>query len=145
TVRAGTDQMPADNAFHFVLTPSEAVTVEIVDNTSADASLFMTRALSIGTTPLFQVESATAGRLTPAAFEKRSVVVLNDTIFPPAAGAGALKRYVERGGGLLVVVGDRTTLPAGEADLFPGTLGAPVNRMSGRSASLGFLDYSHPV
>src|SRR5262245_12251989 len=144
-VRAGTDPMPADNAFHFVLTPSEAVTVLVVDSGTPDASLFIAKALAIGTTPSFQVEVTTPGRLAPAAFEKRSVVVLDDTTFPPAGGAGALKKYVERGGGLLVVAGERTSWPTGENDVLPGKLGAPVNRMSGRSASLGFIDYSHPV
>src|SRR5262249_25242171 len=47
TVRAGPDAMPADNAFHFVLTPSEPVSLVIVDNSGSesDASLFMTKAL----------------------------------------------------------------------------------------------------
>ena len=44
-----------------------------------------------------------------------------------------------------MVAGDRTTWPSTEADLLPGKLGAAVDRTSGRSGSLGFLDYSHPV
>jgi hypothetical protein len=144
-IRAGTDPLPADNAFHFVLTPSEPVSVLVVDNGAADGSLFISKALAIGTTPTFQVETTTPGRVSPASFDKRSVVVLNDTTFPPAGGAGALKQYVQRGGGLLVVMGDHTTWPTGETELLPGKIGAAVNRMSGRSGSLGFLDYSHPV
>ena len=145
TVRAGTDPLPADNAFHFVLTPSAPVSIAIVDNSSPDSSLFIAKALAIGTTPAFQIEATTTSRLTPASFDKRAVVVMNDTAFPPAAGGGSLKRFVERGGGLLIVSGDRTTWPASEAELLPGKLGAPVNRRSGRSGSLGYLDYSHPV
>jgi hypothetical protein len=56
-----------------------------------------------------------------------------------------LKRFVEHGGGLLVVSGDRATWPQGEADLLPGRFGATVDRTTGRSGSLGYLDYSHPV
>ena len=145
TVRAGTDALPADNVFHFVLNPSEPVSIAIVDNGSNDSSLFLAKALAIGTTPVFQIDSTSASRATPATFDKRTVVVLNDTMFPPAGSAGVLKRFVERGGGLLVVAGEHTTWPGGDADLFPGKLGATVNRMSGRSGSLGFLDYSHPV
>lgn len=144
-VRAGTDALPADNAFYFVLTPSEPVSIAIVDSGGGDASLFLSKALAIGNQPAFQLETTTAARLTPAMLEKRAVVVLNDTMFPPAAGAGVLKRFVERGGGLLIVAGDRTTWPTGDADLFPGRLGPAVDRMAGRGASLGFLDYSHPV
>ena len=56
-----------------------------------------------------------------------------------------LKKFLERGGGLLVVSGDRATWPQGEADLLPGRFGATVDRTTGRSGSLGYLDYSHPV
>jgi hypothetical protein len=145
TVRAGSDPMPADNVFHFVLTPSAPVSLVVVDNASADSSLFLTKALAIGTTPTFQIDAVAAPRATPASFEKRAVVVLNDTMFPPAAGAGTLKRFVERGGGLLIIAGDHTTWPSGEADLLPGKLGTSVNRMAGRSGTLGYIDYSHPV
>lgn len=144
-VRAGSDPLPADNAFHFVLAPSEPVSLAIVDGLDrSDASLFLSRALSIGATPAFQIDTTSASRVAPATFEKRAVVVLNDAPFPPG-GAGALKRFVERGGGLLIVAGDRTTWPSSEADLFPGRLGAAVDRTSGRSGSLGYLDYSHQI
>jgi hypothetical protein len=145
SVRAGSDPLLADNTFHFVLAPSEPVSLSIVDAVDrSDASLFLSKALSIGTTPAFQIDVTSASRVTGATFEKRAVVVLNDTPFPPA-GTGALKRFVERGGGLLIVAGDRSTWPANESDVFPGRLANAVDRTSGRSASLGYLDYSHPV
>ena len=50
----------------------------------------------VGTTPTFQVEVTSAARLTPAAFDKRALVVLNDTMFPPAGGGGVMKRFLER-------------------------------------------------
>jgi hypothetical protein len=145
TVKAGSDQLSADNSFHFVLAPSDPLSLVIVDGGDrADASLFLSKALSIGTAPAFQVETTSASRVSSVSLDKKSVVILNDTPFPSAA-AGTLKRFVERGGGLLVVAGDRTTWPSTEADLLPGKLGATVDRMSGRSGSLGYLDYSHPV
>jgi hypothetical protein len=146
SIRAGTDPLPADNAFHFVLAPSAPVSLVVVGNGDrTDDSLFLSKALGIGTTPAFQVDVTTAARLTPASLDKRAVVILNDTMFPPAAGGNALKNYLERGGGLLVVTGDHTTWPQGETALLPGRLGATVDRTSGRSGSLGYLDYSHPV
>src|SRR3954447_10172352 len=145
-VRAGTDPMPADNTFNFVLAPSEPVSLIVVDSGDRDASsLFLSKALSIGTTPVFKVDVTSASRLMPAALDKQSVVILNDTMFPPAAGGGLLKKFLERGGGLLVVSGERATWPQGEAALLPGRFGATVDRTSGRSGSLGYLDYSHPV
>src|SRR3989441_490073 len=148
SIHAGSDPLPADNAFHFVLSPSEPVSIVIVDGLDrSDASLFLAKALAIGTRPVFQIDVTSASRVSPPTFDKRSVVVLNDTPFPPGSG-GALKRFVERGGGVLVVAGDHTTLPTGstsEADLFPGRLAGSIDRTSARSGSLGFLDYSHPV
>jgi hypothetical protein len=144
-VRAGSDAMPADNTFHFVLTPSEPVSVLVVDNGSADASLYLSKALSIGTTPTFQVDVMSASRVAPSSFDKRAAVILNDTMFPPAGAGNVLKHYVERGGGLLVVAGDRTTWSTTDADLLPGKLGSAVDRTDGLPGSLGFLDYSHQV
>ena len=145
-VRAGSDPMPADNSFYFALTPGEAVSVVVVNGGDrSDESLFLSKALGIGSTPTFKVDVTSTSRVSSGTFDKRAVVVLNDTIFPPAAGGGVLKRYVERGGGLLVVTGDRTSWPSSEADLLPGKLGSPVDRTSGRSGSFGYLDYSHPV
>ena len=145
-VRAGTDPMPADNTFNFVLAPSEPVSLLIVVGGDRSASsLFLAKALSIGTTPVFHVEVTSASRLTPASLDRRAVVILDDTPFPPAGGGGVLRKYLERGGGLLVVGGDRATWPQGDAELLPGRFGATVDRTSGRSGSLGYLDYSHPV
>ena len=144
-VRAGSDPLPADNTFHFVLTPSEPVSLLIVDNGAADASLYLSRALTIGTAPAFQVDEMPAGRVSSGSFDKRAVVILNDTMFPPAAAGGVLRRFVERGGGLLIVAGDHTTWPSTDLDLLPGRLGAPVDRTDGLPGSLGYLDYSHQV
>ena len=150
TVRAGTDLLPQDNVFYFVLTPSRPVSVLIVASGDAsgergDSTLYLSKALSIGNTPAFQVEVVSAVRLTPAGLEKPAVVILNDTPFPPAAAGGALQRFVDRGGGLLVALGEHSTWPASDAALLPATLGGTVDRPDGRGGALGFLDYSHPV
>jgi hypothetical protein len=150
TVRAGTDMMPQDNVFHFVLTPSRPVSVLVVapreeSGQRTDPTLYLSKALSIGTTPAFQTEIVSAARMTPANLDKRAVVILNDTPFPPAAAGGALKRFVEQGGGLLVVLGEHSSWPQNDAALLPGTLGATVDRPDGRGGALGFIDRSHPV
>lgn len=150
TVRAGTDPLPQDNVFHFVLTPSRPVSVLVVAPREAsgqptDSTLYLSKALSIGTTPAFQVEVVPAARMFPANLDKRAVVILNDTPFPPAAAGGALKRFVEQGGGLLVVLGEHSSWPQNDAALLPGTLGAEVDRPDGRGGALGFIDYSHSV
>jgi hypothetical protein len=145
SVKAGTDPLPADNTFHFVLSPERAVSVLVVDGGDrADASFYLTKALGIGNAPAFQVEVVPVGRVSPAMLDKRAVVILNDTMLPPGLAGGALKRFVEQGGGLLVVAGERTTWPASETDLMPAKIGAPVDRLSGRGGTLS-IDYSHPA
>ncbi len=145
TVRAGTDPMPADNVFHFTVSPSAPVSLLVVTNPdSRDSALYLSQALAVGTTPVFQTDVVPVTRVTPANFEKRAVVILNDVSFPSAAAGGTLKKFVEGGGGLLVAAGDHTSWPQSEAELLPGTLGPSVDRTA-RGATLGFRDYSHAV
>jgi len=143
TVKAGTDLLPADNTFHFTVSPSTPVSVLVVEGGDRDSSLYLSKALAISTTPVFQTDVMPVVRVSPANFERRAVVILSDVAFPPAAANGALKQYVERGGGLLIAAGDHTTWPQGEKDLMPGTLGPMVDRTQGRGATLGYLDHSH--
>lgn len=143
-VKAGTDPLPADNTFDFIVSPSQSVSILVVDN-GGESSFFLTKALAIGNTPTFHVEVVQPGRVTPQMLEKRSAIILNDTALPPALAGGALKSFVEKGGGVLVAVGERTAWPNNEADLLPGQLGQVVDRMDGRGATIGFRDYSHPV
>ncbi len=145
-VKAGSDGFPADNTFDFILNPSQSVSILIVNNdTSVDSSFYLSKALAIGNTPAFHIETIPAARVTPQSLEKRSVVVLNNAVLPPALAGGELKKYVERGGGLLVVFGDRSTWPANETEVLPGKAGGIVDRTDGRGATIGFRDYSHPV
>jgi hypothetical protein len=145
TVRAGTDPMPADNVFHFTVSPSAPVSLLVVTNPdSRDSALYLTQALAIGTSPVFRTDVVPVTRVTPANFDKRAVVILNDVSFPSAGAGGTLKKYVEAGGGLLIAAGDHTNWPQSEADLFPGTLGPSIDRTS-RGATIGFRDYSHAV
>lgn len=145
-VRAGSDPLPADNTFHFVVSPSAPMSVAIVESGSRqEASLYLSKALAIGTTPAFNPEVIPATRVTPAIFDNRSVVIFNDTPLPPAISTAALRRYIERGGGVLVVVGERTSWAMDAEDLLPGKIGSTVDRISGRSATLGHLDYAHQV
>ncbi|HET9832644.1 MAG TPA: BatA and WFA domain-containing protein, partial [Vicinamibacterales bacterium] len=145
TVRAGSDQLPADNTFHFTVSPTAPVSLLVVEGGDRDSSLYLSKALAVSSSPTFQTDLMSVVRVSPNNFEKRAAVILNDVAFPPAAQNGALKQFVERGGGLLIVAGGHTTWPEGEKDLMPGKLGATVDRTQGRGATLGFIDRSHFV
>ncbi len=145
-VRAGTDAMPADNAFYFVLSPSRTISVLIVeaDNARNQPSLYLSTALDLGRTPPFETAVVPASRLTPAELEGRALVVLNDPTSLSTSAVNLVQSFVERGGGLFIALGERTPV-AGSSPLIPGELGASVERMALSGGTFGFLDYSHPV
>ena len=148
TINAGTDLLPKDNVFHFVLSPSRPVSILLVQGEGAarDASLYVTTALSIGTSPPFRTEVVTTARLTPDHLLRRSVVILNDSTPLSTQADDALRRFVEQGGGLLTVLGERSPWSGAETPLLAGKTGPPVDRLrAGSGGTLGFLDYSHPI
>ncbi len=145
-VRAGTDAMATDNDFSFVLTPSRPVSVLIVDPDGAPRdSLYLTTALAIGVAPPFKADVLTPSRLTPASFDRRSLVILNDPALLPTPAAEALHRFVTQGGGLFVVLGQRLPWAGTPMGLLPGKPGEPVDRLKGGGGTLGYLDHSHPI
>jgi hypothetical protein len=147
SVRAGTDALPRDNEFHFVMSPSRPVSVLIIaaEGAPASSTLYVTTALGIGTAPPFRTEMLTPSRVTPASFEKRSLVILKDASALSTQADEALQRFVTQGGGLFISLGDRLPWNSSEPPLLPGKPGAAVDRLSGGGGTLGFIDHSHPV
>jgi len=144
-VHAGSDAMAKDNEFNFVMTPSRPVSVLIIQADGAtNDSLYLTTALSIGVAPPFKADVLTPTRVTPSSFDKRSLVILNNPAALSTQAAEALGRFVNQGGGLFVVLGDR--LPwNGDMPLLPGKPGGPVDRLTGGGGTLGYIDHSHPI
>ncbi|MGH7577035.1 MAG: BatA domain-containing protein [Longimicrobiales bacterium] len=147
TVVAGEDALAADNRFHFVLSPDQAISVLVVDGGDEASSLYARRALALAERPAFQVDRTTAGNLSGGALAGRDVVVLNDAPFPSGRAGERLREFVERGGGVVQALGERAGANgwAGASELLPGTPGQPVDRLDGGGAALGYLDYGHPV
>jgi hypothetical protein len=145
-IRTGSDSMPKDNDFYFVLSPSRPISLLLVqaDGAPAAGNLYLTTALDLSRTPPFTTDVVTASRMTPGQLDGRSIVILNDASPLPSTIADQLRRFVEQGGGLFIVLGDRSPLPA-SSPLVPGSVGAPVDRLNFRGGTLGYLDYSHPV
>jgi len=146
-VRTTADGLPHDDAFHFMLAPGGDVEVLVLETSGAPErrSLYLRRALQIGHRPRFRVETKAAAQLRPDDLAAARVIVLNDT--PPPAGR-QLRGHVEKGAGLLVVLGENAAAGAwrGEAEgLLPGPFGAAVDRSSDWGGTLAYLDYAHPV
>ena len=145
TVRLGPDQLPQDNELHFVLSPGRALRTLILEGTGArsEASLYMRRALEISEEAAFQVDVRRSTNVGTADLDATAVVVLNDVRSPQGAVSDRLRTFVENGGGLLVVLGERTTWQASMEDLMAGQFGAAMDHRS--VARLGFQDYTHPI
>ena len=143
-VRIGDDALKQDNVFHFVVSPAQRLPVFILEapRASREASLYLQKALSIGTTPAFQVDVRQGESISSADLGRHRVVILNDAA---ALGSGdILKQFVSQGGGLFVVLGERANWGTDSNDLLPGVPANVVDR-PGRGGSLAELDYSHPI
>ena len=149
-VAAGTDALPPDNRFNFVLAPEQALSVLIVEPSEprGSQSLYMSRALSIGDRPLIRTAVKRSSAVTFEDLSGRSLVVLNDVPYPAGDIGRRLRTFVEQGGGLLIVLGQNSTpssFTGVAADLLPGPVGTVVDRGSDRAASLTSLEYAHPI
>jgi hypothetical protein len=143
TVRLGDDALVADNAFNFVVSPSEPVHVILVDRGQGGSGLYVAQALTIGDSPKFDMVTRQPENLSDEDLRKTSLVVLNDVPVGSPLGRRLLK-FVEAGGGLLVAAGSRAAWPR-DVDLLPATLGNPVDRSRGDTARVGGIEFGHPV
>ena len=145
TVRLGPDELPQDNVLHFVLSPGSALRTVVLEGTGArsEASLYMQRALEISEEAAFQVDVRRSTNVGTADLDATAVVIFNDVLLPQGTVSERLRRFVEEGGGVLFVLGERSAWQAGMEDLLPGRFGAATDHV--RVARLGFLDYTHPV
>ena len=111
-------------------------------------SLFLQQALSIGDRPSYEVEVTGAGRADQQSIAGRSLVVLNDAAEWGARHSGPLRAFVEEGGGLLVVLGERGRPGRTDRDadlLIPSLAGPPVEITGTVGGSIGELVFDHPI
>ena len=84
--RAGRSRRDAGVSAHRIARMS----VLVVDSGDrGNSSFYLSKALQIGTAPQFQVETMPASRVAPNSLDGRTVVVLNDSVVPPALGGAA--------------------------------------------------------
>jgi hypothetical protein len=145
TVRLANDALARDNAFHFTLSPENPLRVIIGERPGAprESSLYLSRALAFGESPRFDARTTLADAITRDDLTTTSVVILNDAPLAQST-AERLQRFVERGGGLFIALGDRGGWPQ-SSDVLPGAVGVSVDRSTGNAARLGALEYGHPV
>ena len=139
---AAVDALPRDNVFNFVLTPAAPVPVMTVSQGSADATLYLSRALAIGEAPHFDASMQSPEALAGDAMNRARVIILNDVPISDAVAA-KLVTFVEGGGGLMMALGQRASWPPSRAAWLPVSIGPPVDRTRGAAARLSGMDYGH--
>jgi hypothetical protein len=144
TVRIGDDPLKQDNAFHFVASPAQRLSVFILEppRASRENSFYLQKALAIGTTPQFQVTIRQGESISSADLARHRVVILNDTA--ALSSGDILKPFVAQGGGLFVILGERSNWGTDSNDLLPGVPGNVIDR-TGRGGALAEFDHSHPI
>ncbi len=145
SIRIDPDALPQDDEFHFVLSPGRAMRTIVLEgaNPQQDASFYI-RTAHISEEASFDVEVRRSTSLSAADLASTDVVILNDIPFPQGAAGDRLRRFVEEGGGLLLVLGERSAWRTGLEEILPGRFGPARNHSRG-AARLGRLDRSHPV
>jgi hypothetical protein len=144
------NQLAANDRYFFTIAPDAGVSVLLVEPSSPrpNQSLYLTRALEIGTKPSFKIDARKTGGLAPADLEARSLIVFDEVPPPSGEGARRLREFLEAGGGILIVAGDQ--LPAGAwggewSAALPGTIGPVIDRAGEAGGTLAWIDYDHPV
>jgi hypothetical protein len=146
TVRLSDDRLAPDNVYHFVVSPRQRLKVIIVERpgTSQAASLYLAQALGLSETPTFDVIRRSMDAVTAEDISSAAVVVLNDIPVAPLT-AERLAKFVEAGGGLLTVFGERATWPAEQSRIIPALAQGTSDRTRGTPGRIGAVDYGHPV
>jgi hypothetical protein len=139
------DDQPADDTTSFLLGPAPRLGVLVVTRGDAPARdlLYLREALGTARDPSLPVTVRAGGGVRAGDLAAASVVVLHDVPFPEGGAGRALGEWIQAGGGLVVALGSRGTLPRGVADSLGGA-GAVVDR-GDLGASLALSDASHPV
>ncbi|MCC6318525.1 MAG: BatA and WFA domain-containing protein [Gemmatimonadaceae bacterium] len=142
------DDLAGDDEFHFMLSRPPTVPVLVVDHRDSppERNIFLTRALEIGDAPGFDLLVRRSDQVTPADLAGRRVLILNDAGFPAGLGAARVEAFVRAGGGMLTVLGERTSArewPAAARALMPGQIATPSDRLGERGAVLGVIDRGH--
>lgn len=136
------DSVPANDRHHFLAVAERPVRVLLRSAISDPARSFLRQALAISRHP--RVEMAVRGNLAAADLTQADVVVLDNLSYPAGAEGDRLAAFVRGGGGLIHVLGERTT-GGWPRDLVAARVGEVVDRSAGVPATIGLIRREHPV
>jgi hypothetical protein len=145
SVRIGQDALQRDNLFHFVVSPGRPVRALLAQRGGArDQNVYLARALAVGDAPRFDVVTKDAESISGDDLQNAGIAIVNDVAVTSAA-ADRLGRFAQRGGGLLVISGQRGTWPQEHAAVLPAMPADAIDRSRGQPARLVALEYGHSI
>ena len=139
-VEVEADDLPVDNRRYFTLHAPERVAV-LLAGPDRGAAYYARRALAAAATgdAALRVESASLYELSEEALAGADVLVLCHLEDPPAGQARLVRRFVEAGGGLLLVPGPRADLSRLNRDWLPGLVPATLAGVAGRPGEEAYV------
>lgn len=124
------DALPQDDVRYFTLVRREPYRILYLSGAESTRELlYLREALAAGEDPPFVVDARAPGDAGPESLDNFAAVILSNLRALPGRLPARLKQYVEAGGGVLCILGDRSDWPAlarATAGLLPATSGEKV-------------------
>ena len=141
------DALPEDNFAYISLSPAPRLKTLLLGGNRRD-HYYLSRALRASPDSLLDLKVAVPGRISPSELSSYAAVILNNCGALPEETTSALIRFVESGGGLLLISGSQ--IHAGSLgdlqEILPATL-LKRYRAAGRDRDqrIGSLQKRHPI
>jgi hypothetical protein len=148
-IHVGADALEVDNSFHLLVSGPTAIPVLLLEGRGAppEKALHLQEALRQGGAPGFPVTRRFVSQLRDSDFDSADVIIINDAPIPGGSLGERLWKFLQSGGGLLVVAAGHTqgAWPNGERGIVPGHLGPPRIRSETNAARLVGMNTLHPA
>ncbi|MEO5798388.1 MAG: BatA domain-containing protein [Gemmatimonadales bacterium] len=147
TVAVEPDALAADDVLNAVIPAEAARRVILVTppDATADETVFLERALTIGTDPKIAIERRLSGAVDAAGLRGAAAVILYDVAPPSGSTGSALIAWVAAGGGVVIAAGPRLAARGIDGSFSPGRLRGLADRSTDRGGTLGELVEEHPI
>ncbi|HYP28858.1 MAG TPA: VWA domain-containing protein [Blastocatellia bacterium] len=143
------DDFTLDNKYFFSVTREDQTKVLAIETATRgrSESFFIQQSLLAGENTRYELTVRTAGSTSPSDVDSYRVIIVNDVQGVSDSLASALKGFVERGGGLILVAGKHTE-PADFERAFGGIAPAQLlekSQVRGGYALMSQIKTDHPV
>lgn len=138
------DDYPGDDTYYLALgAPTRLGVLVLTGGDRTGDAVYVRHALAVAREPRVAVTVRPGATLRDADLAAARAVLLLGVPFPEGEGGRRMLAWVARGGGLMIALGERGTLPADLADSL-GRPGDGVDRGE-RGAAPALVDPGHPV